>query len=422
MPLGAKWCEKLLLVIFAVLVGCSASDKRLPTDTPPDTTGGAVQRVTLHVDVKLLPSDSVLADALDWPGGAVNGASVTIVRIGSSSSVTRSGDAAGRATFVDLLPGTYLVSTVRLLSDGERNALPTSISEIDAVGGAGALSLEEGATLEVRATASRRGTLVISELWSGEPRVGGNYYDDGDYFEIYNNSDVSVALADKFVVSGYSGTFNNPALGGCTASAAFQRDSLGIWATFIYAFPSDAAALPAGGVALVATDAIDHRQFTTLAFDLSSASFEFRGGADVDNPSVPDMHSVGPSDGGHLSGRGLTFSASHPVLALASSMDLPGLPSKQGAGNRTWIRVPAESLLDVVTWGPVSPSFETCGSPVHASIDAQQARLINDWSTDLRSIARRTITTLPDGRAILLRTKVSANDFAAAEPSPGRVP
>jgi hypothetical protein len=59
---------------------------------------------------------------------------------------------------------------------------------------------------------------------------------------------------------------------------------------------------------------------------------------------------------------------------------------------------------------------------VHPSIDAAQARVIANWSVDLRSIARRSIASLPDGRALLLRTKNSANDFVAATPTPGVVP
>jgi hypothetical protein len=354
--------------------------------------------------------------------GAVPGGTVTITRIGSSTPISKVTDATGAVVFADLLPGTYLLSAVRLLNASERSALPSGIDEVDALGGAGAISLSApDGSLDVSMTASQRGSLVVSEIWSGEPLVGSTYYDHGDYFEIYNNSDAAVSLADKIVLAGFPGTFNNPDLDSCTASAPFQRDSLGIWATFIYAFPPSAPQLPAGGTILLATDAIDHTFFTPLAFDLGAADYEFRGGADADNPSVPDMLSIGPSDGGDLSGRGMSFYMSHPVLAVAHAVDLASQPSMLGGG-RTWVRIPRDALLDVVTWGPVNPSFETCGSPVHASLDAQQARLINNWAVDLRAITRRAIGSMPDGRAILLRTRSSSNDFVAAQPSPGRVP
>jgi hypothetical protein len=407
--------------LLAAVVGCTGTESRLPTGTPPDTTGGGVQRAVLHVEVRASESDPV-ATALGWSDGAVPAATVTIVRSGSPGSSTGMTDAAGRATFPDILPGTYLVSAVRVLTAAERATLAGAAITADAVGGAGALSVNApSGTLAISMMASDRGSLVVSEIWSGEPLVGNTYYDHGDYFEIYNNSDAAVSLADKIVFAGFPGTYNNPDLDSCTASAPFQRDSLGIWATFVYAFPPSAPQLPAGGTILLATDAIDHTFFTPLAYDLRAANYEFRGGADTDNPSVPDMLSIGPSDGGDLSGRGMSFYMSHPVLAVAHAVDLASQPSMFGGG-RTWVRIPRDALLDVVTWGRVNPSFETCGSPVHASLDAQQARVINNWAVDLRAITRRAIGTMPDGRAILLRTRNSANDFVGAQPSPGRVP
>jgi hypothetical protein len=353
----------------------------------------------------------------------VPGGTVTITRSGSSTPISKVTDATGAVVFADLLPGTYLLSAVRLLSASERSALPAGRDEVDALGGAGAISLSAPhGSLDVSMTASQRGSLVISEIWSGVPQVGTSWYTYGDYFEVYNNSDGAVSLADKIVFAGFPGTYFNPDLDSCQASAPFQRDSLGIWATFVYAFPASSPALPPGGAIVLATDAIDHTVFTPLAIDLSKADFEFRGGADADNPSVLDMQSIGPSDGGDLGGRGLSFYMTHPVLAIASNVDLANQPHMDGGGNRTWVRLHRDALLDVATWGPATATYQTCGSPVHASIDAQQARLISNWSVDLRAISRRSVATLPDGRAILLRTRNSANDFIAADPSPGRVP
>ena len=415
---GRGWAAIVMAVAAA---SCSSAESRLPTDTPPDTTGG-VQRASLTISLRPSPAAAPVAAALGWAAGAVPGGTVTITRIGSSTPISKVTDETGAVVFPDLLPGTYLLSAVRLLNASERSALPAGIDEVDALGGAGSLSLSApDGSLDVSMTASQRGSLVISEVWSGEPLVGSTYYDYGDYFEIYNNSDAAVPLADKIVLAGFPGTFNNPDLSGCTASAPFQRDSLGIWATFIYAFPPSAPHLPAGGAILLATDAIDHTSFTPLVFDLRTANYEFRGGADADNPSVPDMLSIGPSDGGDLSNRGMSFYSSHPVLAVANAVNLPSQPSMLGGG-RTWVRIPRDALLDVVTWGRINPSFETCGSPVHASLDAQQARVIDNWTVDLRAITRRAIGSMPDGRAILLRTRSSSNDFVAAQPSPGRVP
>jgi hypothetical protein len=367
-------------------------------------------------------ADSAVAHALGWPSLSVPGVTVVLRSEGSTQQTTLVTDASGSVTFTGLLQGLYSVAALRPVSASERMLLPASHQEVDALGGSRVASVGTTATsIDVQLLATRRGTLVISEIWSGEPPVGNSFYDDGDFMEIYNNSDAPVELAGKLVVEGFAGTFDNPDLNSCALTAPFQRDSAGIWATTIYAFPAAAAALPPGGVALLATDAIDHTTITPLVYNLSQADFEFRGQADVDNPQVPDMISVGPSDGGGITGRGLSYFASQPAIALADQVDLGALPQQQYSG-RTYLRVPASAILDVITWGRINPSFPSCGSPVHESLDAQQARVIDDWSSDFRSITRRQISTLPSGRALLLRTRSSVLDLIAAQPSPGRVP
>lgn len=131
-----------------------------------------------------------------------------------------------------------------------------------------------------------------------------------------------------------------------------QRDSLGIWATFVYAVSRQRACAGARRGRGPATDAIDHRVITPLAFDLSRSDFEFRGGADVDNPAVPDMLCVGPRDGGMVTGHGLSFYTSDPVLPLAGALDVAALPRVTAAVGGKWVRIPRDAILDVVTWTP----------------------------------------------------------------------
>ncbi len=133
------------------------------------------------------------------------------------------------------------------------------------------------------------------------------------------------------------------------------------------------------------------------------------------------MLSVGPTDGGGVTGHGLSYYSSQPAIAIADRVDLAALPQQPFSG-RTYVRVPASAILDVITWGRVNSTFPSCGSPIHPSLDEEQARVIDNWSSDFRSITRRHIGTLPSGRALLLRTRSSARDFIAAVATPGAVP
>ena len=420
---GRPAASRIIAAVLTYLtLACTSTESRLPTGTPPDTTNGGVQRTTLTVQVVRSVADSAVAQALGWPLLAVPGVTVVLRSEGSTQQTTLVTDASGSVTFTGLLQGLYSVSALRPVSATERTLLPATYQEVDALGGSRVASLGTTPTsIDVQLLATQRGTLVISEIWSGEPLIGNSFYNYGDFLEVYNNSDTPVNLAGKLVVEGFPGTYDNPDLNSCALHAPFQRDSAGIWATMIYAFPAGAPTLPPGGVALLATDAIDHTTVTALAYNLSQADFEFRGQADVDNPQVLDMVSVGPSDGGGITGRGLSYYSSQPAIALADQIDLGTLPQQQLSG-RTYLRLPTSGILDVITWGRINPSFPSCGSPLHPSLDAEQARLITDWSADLRSITRRQISTLPSGRALVLRTRSSALDFIAAQPTPGRVP
>jgi hypothetical protein len=53
------------LMIICALCACTGTETRLPTDTPPDTTGngGGVQRATVTVTVPVLAADAAVGSA-----------------------------------------------------------------------------------------------------------------------------------------------------------------------------------------------------------------------------------------------------------------------------------------------------------------------------------------------------------------------
>lgn len=115
--------------------------------------------------------------------------------------------------FTELLPGVYSISIVRMLSVAERAQLTPTHQEVDALGGALIVSVATPATsAEVAVVASRRGSLVISEIWSGDLAVGTGYYDDGDFMRSTTTPNPAVLLAGKLVVYGFPGSVDNPPL------------------------------------------------------------------------------------------------------------------------------------------------------------------------------------------------------------------
>ncbi len=162
---------RTVIVIGALLSACTGTETRLPTDTPPDTTGnGGVQRATLTVRVTTAAPDTAITRALGWTAASLPSAQVILRRGGSSLVDTALADAGGMAVFSGVLPGEYTVSALRLLSGGERNGLDPADRDVNAFGGGADVTVTAPTTSSTMITpAGRRGSLVISETWSSKP-------------------------------------------------------------------------------------------------------------------------------------------------------------------------------------------------------------------------------------------------------------
>lgn len=419
----------LCLLVLIAFAACTSERREWPT--PPiggDTTGtgppGTVQKATLTVTVQPEAGDSSLTRALGWIEG-VPDATVVIQRVGSSATSSATVDAAGVARFSDLLPGDYTISALRQLQTEERARLAPDDRDVNAFGGGATVALAApGLARSISVAAGRRGSLVISEVWAGKPmQPSGEYYYFSDFIEIYNNSDTTIALANKLIVSPQRGNVDAP-LQPCSRYVTFTGDPEGIWAGFLYRFPSNARLLAPGEMAVVATDALNHTALGQGVFDLSGADFEFRGGADADNPGVPNMISTGGMDGGFIQSHGFYPVGVREVLALVDSIDPATLPMQiHPALNVPFVRVPTARVLDVLYWtmqGLNSPYPECAESPVPLSLERQRNEALG--LDDLRSLHRAVAYMLPDGRKVLLRTRTSARDFFPAAPTPFALP
>ena len=425
-------CSPLMILLAAtVLAGCTSSESREvvgPPDRPTDTTrtpGGEVQRAQLTITVQLAPEDSAVARALGWAGERVPGAQLELQRVGSTTRLTTTADASGVATVSDLLPGGYTIGVVRTFTATEAQALATGGVEVDALGGARGVSVAAPSTsTTVAPNAGRRGSLVISELTASRRFAQGV----GDYFnwqwvELYNNSDTTIYLDGKTLLKAFPGGYDYPNFP-CSRYEDIRRDSLGIWGRFLYQFPGPGSShpLPPGGIATLAVDALDHRPIVENTFDLTFAPFEFRGSGDANNPEAADMLSIGPSDASGILG-GFLLHENREVIAIAEFVDPRSLPTRFIPGTTiTLVRLPAERILDVAVHRRVlQESYPPCGeSSVHPRFDRQDAHLLTDYDT--RSMQRRVLRTLPDGRKILQRTGTSSRDFEAATPTPFAIP
>ena len=425
---GAALTCALALTLTAAACG---GDSVPPLETPNDTTkngggggggGGTVQRATLTVQVRVAQADASVLAPLGWPGGAVPGAVVVVQRLGSTQADTVQSDAAGTARFEDLLEGSYQVSSLRVLTATERERLAPEDQEVSALAGSRTLQVQAPSTAtSVDMDVGRPGSLVFSEityLYLEPPGVGG--YPFWQFIELYNNSDTTIYLDGKLIGSARDDTYDRANFP-CSDYEQFTSDAEGLWLQFLYRFPGTGTQYPLapGRAVVIATDAIDHSEYGGL--DLSRAAFEFIGAADVDNPAVPNLVSVGPRE--YFLDRGFFINALSDKVALIEPLDPASLPRHTIPSTGVeYLRVPADKVLDVFTHRQrtsTSPPF--CSRMVHERFDRQPSTgQLAEGTT--RTLQRPVLQVLPNGMKVLQRTRTSARDFVAGDPTPGTIP
>jgi len=423
--LGALLC--LAAALLSLLSTCSGEVRLFdPAETPPDTIPSGVQKADLILTVQVDPQDEGVSEALGWAQRAVPEAEVTLSRIRSTEELTGVTGDAGRVRFERLLPGDYRASAVRLLTEAERGRLVAPDEDVNALGGGTIFTVEAPATeASLELAAGRPRSLVISE-WSVESGMSspGTWYDFGDFLELYNNTDTTIYLDGKLIGAGVRGAWDYPNWP-CSAYDRFRTPD-GVWIYYLYQFPGSGRQypLPPGQPVVIATDAIDHGQYAEGMPDLSDADFEFIGSADVDNPRVPNLVSVGPRE--YFLGHGLLYIDLDDIAVLADSVDLDALPKDFTPGGLEVWQIPAAKVLDVVTWRTTRQgSFLPCPRMVHERFDRQEARILDpcrSYPCEPRSGQRRVLLVQPDGRQVLQHTLTSARDFFARPRTPGLLP
>lgn len=430
------WKARLVTVAIVVGVSCTPDASLVPArgeqggdTTASDTTGTdttstdttAVQRAALTVVAEVSPGpDATLAEQLGF-GDVLPGATVTARREFSTRAESGTTDDAGTVTFTELLPGTYQISVLRILTEEERGLLGPADADVDAFGGGRTTTLSPPATeTAVSARATRRGSLVISEIFP-TTWIGDGFYRFGGFIEIYNNADTTIFLDGKLVGNGPTFFADAPNHDRpCSLTQQWQADADGLWTPRLWRLPGTGQQYPLapGETAVLATDAVDHRDVDPRWPDLSNAEFEFFSHADVDNPAAGNITQVGTPAFSDVLGHGPWFS-SNAIWFLADTTDVDDLPAVQPPNFSVPIpRIPRNKILDVVTFMLLPQTYIEFGtvlcevliSPV---FDTGPAFWMDNGT--FMSIRRKPLGN------VLLRSGSTVSDFEVIDPpTPGR--
>ena len=393
-----------------------------------EPSGPGVALTSLLVHVRLQPSDSALATALGWESG-VPGAEVNLLRIGTEDWIRLRTDATGRARLANVLPTRYRVYAGRFLTPGEASAAELPVRSF----GAGITTEISGRgeqLLEFELSADMPGSLLISELNSFGPppwETGGSYT-DGQYFEVYNNSDRTLFL-DGIVFGGTVRGSEN-IRGHCAHSQAVRSDSLGVYSLAMLAFPGAGGEHPIGPgeTRLVAMSAIDHTAVHPDLPDLSHADFEILGARGADNPAVPNMIDVGPWPFVTPFGGAALSVLSGGIIGyfIAAPFDVDEFPIMyRDFAGQAYVRVSRDLLLDVVgrddVFAETELEFPPCVPLVHPDFDRYPGGFysIAIGRQEPRVSLQRRVLRSEGGRDILSNSNTSAVDFVLADLTPG---
>ena len=418
-----------LITLCALLVACGGGESRVSApETPGPTTpppGGGVLRTTLSVTVTPESPDLLIARALGWPD-AIPGATVVLRREGGAD-VTAQTNAQGVVVFADLVEGNYQVTASRAFTATDLGKLAATDRDFSAWGGARSVSISNaGGNLpfEVTAAAARRGSMVFSEILSGgfiTFQPDGTMYNYSGYLELLNNSDTTITL-DGMLLASTNGALRNYGPDHCAVSRDLYADTSGVWADIIYQLPPIGRRLKPGEFVVVATDGIDHRSFGTRdVYDLSGADFEvYMGLGDVDNPSVPNLISVGTVQGhSAYTTHGTDWVELNSAIVIARPQNVSALLRRPNlAQSHDYLFLPRETLLDVFTWFREDPRFPPlCAPTVGANIDA--APTIMPAGPLIGTSFHRS---RQPGTSYLKRSRSSARDYSILTATPFSIP
>jgi len=423
--------------VLAALVACATCTHGEVTVLEP-----AAKPPSGALTLTILPGEA--AAELGWTAG-IPGAEVILApsvkprALGAGDTATGPPidtlvtDSAGHVSVPALPAGWYYVEVRRWLTPAERGRLAPGD---DLIGFMTQEVVERGsATLSV--PGSHRRSIVISEVSTFPQTVTAEtYYSYGGYLELANNSDTTVYL-DGLVIGLMSGVAENSQGTNCATMAPFDNDALGVWVWYMDSLPGTGHDHPLapGAVALIATDAIDHRPLSPLyGLDLSHGDFDMWGSADAKPPGIPESIPIS-TNGVWDEGHGMIFSfglASAIVVALP--VDTTSLPKVQAYQvDHGWVeRIPRDHILDVLFayWPDLVTVYNNlCPIQVSSAFDRRPAPLFWSelpdgtwWSRGAYSIQRKVAYTRADGRKILQDTRSTEADFFIGLRTPFALP
>lgn len=380
----------IIYSFIALLTGCIDFDD-------------ATQPISLKVQVEMPQQLS---------GADLAGHSV-IMSLGSQT-ITAQTDASGIATFQNIVPDVYDISTSWKMTAQEYAALTGETVQNGKYTVSGSITskmLSSEQTLTLSTNVSRDQSMLISKVYfAGSKDNNNKNYVAGKYIELYNNSDETQDISGLYI-----------ALMESESTIAYTPGQVPdtVFAKQVFRIPVSGGEfnVEPGGTVLLVNSAIDHSGNGALERNLLDADFEAKDtqGRTTNNPDTPALELI-YSTYASLSYLNLVQGGPCSMVIFATDENVKEWATVYAygktKGNR-FMKIPANSVLDGVE---ILQNKSQTGVDVNTKrlfgyIDAGYINInaVNGYNGEV--VYRKTESTAADGRKILADTNNSQNDF-----------
>lgn len=351
--------------------------------------------------------------------GDMAGKTVTMSNNGQTVAVKT--DADGNASFSNIIPDIYDISTSWSLTAEEYAQLTGSeeiVSGATVSGSLNSVMVTGSEPLVVPTNISVNRDIVIGKVfYAGSKDNNNRTYLAGKYIELYNQSDKAIDISGLYI--GMTEAESTPAY--TLDNLRTEYDGKMILLKQIYRIPADQPRMvEPGGTVLICNSAIDHTTNDAMEHDLRDADYEAKDvtGKYQNNPDVPALEMIYQIYNG-TSIINILQSGPTGVVIFRTDEDVQNWQKVYAYGKTSgnqWVLCPTRYVIDGMEALRNAPSgFDVKTKRLFESIDAGYTYINATAGWNGETVYRKTLKVEADGRKILVDTNNSSNDFKVSQ-------
>lgn len=344
----------------------------------------------------------------------------TVVLTVGGQQISAVTDAEGVATFSNLVPDVYNISTSWEMSQEEYRRMTGDISVNSGATVSGSLNshlIAEEQTITLATILNINRDIVIGKVfYAGSKDLNNRTYMAGKFIELYNQSDNAVDVAGLYI-----------GLVEAESTQAYTLQNLQddynsevVLLKQVFRIPETEHLVQPGGTVLLVNSAVDHTTNNTMEHNLQDADYEAKdaSGRTQNNPATPALELI-YSMYSAVSNMNLVQSGPCGVVIFRTDEDVSSWPRTYRYGRETgnqWLLLPKKHITDgVEILSNKASGVDVNTKRLYNEIDAGYTNIEASagWTGEI--VYRKTQKRGQQGQRILMDTNNSSNDFQVSK-------